>query len=112
MINKIIDKIVNWSYNHPNASIVFLSFFSLAVASIITWPILFGIKSYTQLYQMEQAKTADFVMYTNDGKMLGMEHEVIVDMDTGYQYLVFNIHGDYVIAPRVSEDGTFYKTIE
>ena len=61
---------------------------------------------------MEQAKTADFVMYTNNGEMLGMEHEVIIDMDNGYQYLVFNIHGDYVIAPRISEDGTFYKTIE
>ena len=61
---------------------------------------------------MEQAKTADFVMYTSNGEMLGMEHEVIIDMDTGYQYLVFNIHGDYVIAPRISEDGTFYKTIE
>lgn len=61
---------------------------------------------------MEQAKTADFVMYTSDGEMLGMEHEVIIDMDTGYQYLVFNIHDDYVIAPRISEDGTFYKTVE
>lgn len=32
--------------------------------------------------------------------------------DTGYQYLVFNINGDYVVAPRISKDGTFYKTIE
>ena len=106
------DKIINWSYDHPNVTIIFLSCFSLVAASIITWPILFGIKSCTQLYQTEQAKTADFVMYTNDGEMLGMEHEVIVDMDTGYQYLVFYINGDYVIAPRISEDGTFYKTVE
>lgn len=87
-------------------------FLSIVFIGIISRPILSGIKNCLLQYQMEQAKTADFVMSTSDGKMLGMEHEVIVDMDTGYQYLVFNIHGDYVIAPRVSEDGTFYKTVE
>lgn len=102
------DKIINWSYDHPYMSI----FLSVAFVGIISCSIIFGIKSCLKQSQMEQAKTADFVMYTNNGEMLGMEHEVIVDMDTGYQYLVFNIHGDYVIAPRISEDGTFYKTIE
>lgn len=102
------DKIIDWSYDHPYMSI----FLSIVFVGIINWSILFGIKSCLKQHQLEQAKTADFVMYTNNGEMLGMEHEVIVDMDTGYQYLVFNIHGDYVIAPRVSEDGTFYKTIE
>ena len=85
-------------------------FLSVAFAGIISCSIIFGIKSCLKQFQMEQAKTANFVMYTNNGEMLGMEHEI--DMDTGYQYLVFNIHGDYVIAPRVSEDGTFYKTVE
>lgn len=102
------DKIIDWSYDHPCMSIVL----SVVFVGIISCSILFGIKSCLKHYQMEQAETADFVMYTNNGEMLGMEHEVIVDMDTGYQYLVFNIHGDYVIAPRVAEDGTFYKTIE
>lgn len=102
------DKIVEWADNHPYMSI----FFAVVFSGVIGWLMSFGAKNYLKQYQMEQAKTADFVMYTSDGEMLGMEHEVIVDMDTGYQYLVFNIHGDYVIAPRVSEDGTFYKTIE
>lgn len=102
------DKIIDWSYNHPYMSI----FLSVAFVGVISCSILLGIKSCLKQSQLEQAKTADFVMYTNNGEMLGMEHEVIIDMDTGYQYLVFNIHGDYVIAPRVSEDGTFYKTIE
>lgn len=102
------DKIIDWSCDHPYIVI----FLFVVFTGIIGWSIQFGAKSYLEQCQMEQAKNADFMMYTNNGEMLGMEHEVIVDMDTGYQYLVFNIHGDYVIAPRVSEDGTFYKTIE
>lgn len=102
------DKIIDWSYDHPYMSI----FLSVVFVNVVLWSICFGAKSYLKQCQMEQAKTADFVMYTSGGEMLGMEHEIIIDMDTGYQYLVFNIHGDYVIAPRISEDGTFYKTIE
>ena len=99
---------MDWSCDHPYMSI-FLFVVFIAIINLVTY---LWAESYSKQYQMEQAKTADFVMYTNDGETLGMEHEVIIDMDTGYQYLVFNIHGDYVIAPRVSEDGTFYKTVE
>lgn len=102
------DKIIEWADRHFYVSIFLFTFFIYVVLLSIS----FGAKSYLKQCQMEEAKTADFVMYTSDGEMLGMEHEVIVDMDTGYQYLVFNIDDDYVIAPRVSEDGTFYKTIE
>lgn len=102
------DKIINWTYDHPFMS----TFLFFVFIGVVIWSISSGFKSYLKQYQMEQAKTADFVMYTSDGEKLGMEHEVIVDMDTGYQYLVFNINGDYVIAPRVSEDGSFYKTVE
>ena len=102
------DKIIEWADNHPYMAIFLVAVFCGLIGSAIS----FGAKSYLKQYQMEQVKTADFVMYTSDGEMLKMGHEVIVDRDTGYQYLVFNIHGDYVIAPRVSEDGTFYKTTE
>ena len=102
------DKIIDWSYDHPYMSL----FLCVIFVGIIGLSIFVGANSCRKQSQMEQAKTADFVMYTNNGEMLGMEHEIIIDMDTGYQYLVFNIHGDYVIAPRISEDGTFYKTVE
>lgn len=102
------DKVIEWADSHSCMAITLLTVFLNAVF----WSIYFGAKGYLKQYQMEQAKTADFIMYTNDGEMLGLEHEVIIDMDTGYQYLVFNIDDDYVIAPRVSEDGTFYKTVE
>ena len=102
------DKIIRWAYNHPYIATFLIAEFCGAIGLLI----IFGGKSYLEQYKMEQVKSADFMMYTSDGEMLGMKHEVIVDMDTGYQYLVFNIHGDYVIAPRISEDGTFYKTIE
>ena len=102
------DRIIEWADDH-----VYMAIFLVAVfCGVIGLLISFGAKDYLKQHQMEQAKTADFVMYMSNGEMLGMEHEVIVDMNTGYQYLVFNIHGDYVIAPRVSEDGTFYKTIK
>ena len=102
------DKIIDWTYDHPCMS----TFLFVVFIGVVIWSIFSGVKSCLKQYQMEQAKTADFVMYTSDGEKLRMEHEVIVDMDTGYQYLVFNVHGDYVIAPRVSEDGSFYKTVE
>lgn len=101
-------KIINWSYDHPYIT----NFLFIVFIVIVGLSIGLGAENYLKQYQMEQAKTADFVMYTSDGEMLGMEHEIIVDMDTGYQYLVFNINGDYVIAPKISEDGTFYKTTE
>lgn len=101
-------RIRNWIYDHPKT--VIFSF--AAIISVILFSLCFWLASVNGANQLEKAKTADFVMYTSDGEMLGMEHEVIIDMDTGYQYLVFNIHGNYVITPRVSEDGTFYKTIE
>lgn len=102
------DKITEWSYNHPLISF----FLFLIFAGTIFFSLLFGIKNRLQQCRIEQVETADFVMYAKDGEMFAMEHEIIVDMDTGYQYLVFNIRGDYIIAPRVSEDGTFYKTME
>lgn len=103
------DKIIEWIHTLFPVAI----FLSIVFAGVVGLSICLGAaKTHLKQYRMEQTKTADFVMYTSDGEMLGMEHEVIVDMDTGYQYLVFNIHGDYVIAPRVSEDGTFYKTVE
>lgn len=102
------DKIIDWSHNHPDMTVFFIVVFCV----IAGFSIGFGINSYLKQCQIEQAKTADFVMYTNNGEKLGVEHEVIIDMDTGYQYLVFNINGDYVVAPRISKDGTFYKTIE
>ena len=102
------DKITEWSYNHP-----LISFFLVLIfAGIIFFSLLFGIKNRLQQYQIEQVEAADFVMYAKDGKKFAMEPEIIVDMDTGYQYLVFNIRGDYIVAPRVSEDGTLYKTVK
>ena len=102
------DRIIEWTYNHPNMTI----FLSVVFVSAVFWSIFFGVTSRLKQYKIEQANTADFVMYTSEGETLGVEHEVIVDMDTGYQYLVFNINGDYVAVPRVDEDGNFYKTVE
>ena len=55
---------------------------------------------------------ADYVLYTADGEMKAVENSVIVDMNNGYQYIVFEIDGQYVAAPSIAEDGTVYKTVE
>lgn len=102
------NKIVNWIYGHPRLSMLVF----IVVISTLLSSIAFGLADYNRSNQLEKAKTADFVRYTTNGETLGLDYEVIVDMDTGYQYLLFYINGDYVAVPRVDEDGSFYKTIE
>ena len=99
---------MDWSYDHPCMTMLISAVF----VGVLCWSICFLVENCSKQHQMKQAKTADFVMYTNDGEMLGLDYEVIVDMDTGYQYLIFCINGNYVAVPRVDENGNFYKTIE
>lgn len=102
------DRIRNWIYDHPKT--VIFSF--AAIISVLLFSLCFGLASISRANQLEKAKAADFVRYTINGEMVGLDYEVIIDMDTGYQYLIFNINGDYVAVPRVDENGSFYKTVE
>ena len=61
---------------------------------------------------LENVKDAQYVLYTSEGEMKAVNTETIVDMDTGYQYRIFEINGQYVCAPAIDEDGTVYKTVE
>lgn len=61
---------------------------------------------------LEDVKDAQYVLYTSEGEMKAVEAETIVDMDTGYQYRIFEIDGQYVCAPAIDADGTVYKTVE
>lgn len=102
------ERIKGWIYDHPKT--VVFSF--AAIVSVLLFSLCFGLASVNRVNQLEKAKTADFVRYAASGEMIGLDYEVIVDMDTGYQYLIFNINGDYVAVPRVDENGNFYRTIE
>lgn len=61
---------------------------------------------------LENVKDARYVIYTSEGEMKAVEYSTIIDMDTGYQYRIFEINGQYVCAPAIDEDGTVYKTVE
>lgn len=104
----MFDRVVSWLDRHYYASLVLIG----VIMSLLLFSIAYSCADYSRSSQLEKAKTADFVRYTTNGEMVGLDYEVIVDMDTGYQYLLFYINGDYVAVPRVDEDGNFYKTIE
>lgn len=102
------ERIKNWINNHPKTTL----FLFAAIISVLLFSLCFGLANVNRTNQLEKAKAADFVRYTANGEMVGLDYEVIVDMDTGYQYLLFYVNGNYVAVPRVDEDGSFYKTIE
>lgn len=104
----MFDRIVGWFDRHPYVSLTLFS----VIMSLLLFSIAFSWADYNRSNQLEKDKTADFVRYTTNGETLGVDYEIIVDMDTGYQYLLFYINGDYVAVPRVDENGSFYKTIE
>lgn len=104
----MFDRIVGWLNRHYYASLVFIG----VIISLLLFSVAYSCADYSRSNQLEKAKDADFVRYTTNGEMLGVDYEVIMDMDTGYQYLLFHINGDYVAVPRVDENGNFYKTIE
>lgn len=61
---------------------------------------------------LEDVKDAQYVLYTSEGEMKTIDAETIIDMETGYQYRIFEIDGQHVCAPAIDKDGMVYKTIE
>lgn len=106
MLNKIYDV----SVDRPIlGSILFLiACFLIMVFSAIFVSCIFPDQSST----LEDVKNAQYVLYTSDGEMKAVNTETIIDMDTGYQYRIFEINGQYVCAPAIDADGTVYKTVE
>ena len=68
--------------------------------------------SYTRAQDLEAVKDAEYVLYQSNGEMKALDSEVIIDMDTGYQYRIFRVHGQYVAVPSIDKDGKFYRTVE
>lgn len=68
--------------------------------------------SYTRTHDLEAVKDAEYVLYQSNGEMKALDSEVIIDMDTGYQYRIFRVHGQYVAVPSIDKDGEFYRTVE
>lgn len=102
MLNKMVDRPIL-------GSILFLvACFLIMVFTATFVSCMFPDHSST----LENVKDAQYVLYTSDGEMKAVNAETIIDMDTGYQYRIFEINGQYVCAPSIDEDGTVYKTVE
>lgn len=63
---------------------------------------------------VEEVNNSRFVLYGNDGERELRGYFIIVDMETGVQYLyVHNDYSDgYVITPLLNQDGTPYSMVE
>lgn len=94
---------------HPWWAMFTLIFAIYTVALGIIWVLKL---CSTLLTTLEDIKNAQYVRYTSEGEMKAIECSTIVDMETGYQYRIFKIDGQYVCAPAIDEDGTVYKTVE
>ena len=94
---------------HPWWAMFTLMFIMSTVALGIIW--VLKICS-TLPITLEDVKDAQYVIYTSGGEMKAVEYSTIIDMDTGYQYRIFEIDGQYVCAPAIDADETVYKTVE
>ena len=101
------DKFWNFVYKHPHMVLFsfYLILFSIAMIGVSIW-------KQHDASNLEDIKDAQYVLYTSEGGMKAVNAETIIDMDTGYQYRIFEINGQYVCAPAIDEDGTVYKTVE
>lgn len=66
---------------------------------------------------VEEVNNSRFVLYGDDGERELRDYFIIVDMETGVQYLyVHNGGGDYsdgyVVTPLLNQDGTPYSMVE
>lgn len=106
MLNKLYDFV----FDHPilGSILLFVLFGLLLTLSATFVSCIFPDYSST----LENVKDAQYVLYTSDGEMKAVNAETIIDMDTGYQYRIFEINGQYVCAPAIDKDGTVYKTVE
>lgn len=106
----MMNKIYGFVLDHPILGSILLVFlFSLLMILSATFvSCIFPDRSST----LEDLKDAQYVLYTSDGEMKAVEAETIIDMDTGYQYRIFEIDGQYVCAPAIDKDGMVYKTVE
>ena len=101
------DKLLNFVCKHSRE--VLISFYIIIFVIVMIGGYIWKQHNASNL---EDVKNAQYVLYTSEGEMKAVNAETIVDMDTGYQYRIFEINGQYVCAPAINEDGTVYKTVE
>ena len=103
------NRFIKFADRHP--------FWRLFTIFFVACTVMFGIMAMfetcgTLTTTLEDVKNAQYVLYTSEGEMRAIDAETIVDMETGYQYRIFEIDGQYVCAPAIDEDGMVYRTVE
>ena len=82
------DKLNEFALDHPFLTAVFISILLtpivMAFGAMLTTCIIPDRSS-----NLDDVKDAQYVIYTSEGEMKAVEYSTVVDMDTGYQYRIF-----------------------
>ena len=84
----------------------------VTTAVVITWLICTAIISCTrdnaEQQRLESVQSSRFLMYGDDGQLYGTDFDLMIDKETGVQY----VYTGSDISPLYNPDGTLYVTIE
>lgn len=87
---------------------IILMFILIMVLTIITAVIVGGIEGCSRAKSLEAIGEADFVL--NNGRNVeAIDYDVIIDQDTGIEYLYFPGFG---VTPYLDENGEVLRVVE
>lgn len=87
---------------------IILMFILIVVLTIITAVVAGGVKGYLRTKSLEKIGEADFVL--NNGRNVeAIDYDVIIDQDTGIEYLYFPGFG---VTPYLDENGEVLRVVE
>lgn len=87
---------------------IILMFILIVVLTIITTVIVSGIEGYSRAKSLEKIGEADFVL-NNGRKVEAIDYDVIIDQNTGIEYLYFPGFG---VTPYLDENGEVLRVVE
>lgn len=78
------------------------------VGAIVVAVVAYGIEGYSRAKSLEAIGEADFVL-NNGRNVKAIDYEVIIDQDTGIEYLYFPGLG---VTPYLDENGEVLRVVE
>ena len=103
----MLSKIIDWLKQY-----IWVAIIILALAFVFgQFFDIYQLEKKTE--QLEKVKTSRFIGYTTDGEMVPIDGNIMIDKETGVQYLVTtNGLFGYEITPLVDQYGMPYTTVE
>lgn len=81
----------------------------IVIALTIIWAVVTrGIEAYSRAKSLEEIGEADYVL-NNGREVKAIDYEVIIDQDTGIEYLYFPGLG---VTPYLDENGEVLRVVE